>query len=993
MTNVQVSSDLVQDITVLDALDALGLAENSLTIQNVSTPHLNYLQSIDSGAGESVETGTTEFDSNQDFRFPAPSALDFSLPTTRISLAWTAGREIIGQRIFSNTVLLGAQGNHTDEEDHEDLFPISNGEVLTAEGITTNNTTPTSTLSFSTFDFNNVFKLHSNPNAKHTIYLDFDGHTTVNTSWNSVTHPTIISPAFDTDGNTASFSVGELQTILGIWQRVTEDFAPFEVNVTTESPSIEDLQKSGIGDTRWGIRSLMTQNINLANNTAVFGSIGGVAYLNSFNASNDLPVFSFNKGENNAAMTASHEVGHSLGLNHDGQVDSNPLDTINDAKSYHSGFGDGDTSWGSILGAPFGKNLTQWSKGDYQYANNQEDDLAIITTRNGFGYRLDDYGNTISTATSLIADNNGKISAFGMIERNTDKDVFAFTTATGNISLNITAASRSYISDSAGNYDVKYLDARGSNIDLWAGIYNSNGILVAESNPVDLLSASFTNFYLTAGSYYLQIDGVGKTGINGYSDYGSLGQYTIDGLLVNNVTNTAPVLTQALADVTAIEDSVFTWSLPANTFTDSDAGDVLSYSAKLADGSALPTWLTFDIATQTLSGTPTNNQVGSIDIKIIATDAAGAIAEDIFSIAVQNTNDAPILVTGLSDQVVNANAILNFTLPVGAFADADAGDILNYSATLANGGSLPSWLSFNSTTKTFSGQPVFGNLGLIDIKVLASDLSGAQASDNFTILVKSGLNDIKGSEADNQLSGSTKADYIQGFGGNDFLYGLGGSDYLDGGTGNDYLEGAAGADTLVGGAGDDTYYLIDNDVIIELADGGIDLVLSGINYTLGNNLENLTLRSNAAGTGNDSDNRITAGSGKNTLFGGAGNDYLSGGNGNDTMNGGAGVDTFVLNAPLVGVDTLSDFTTGIDKISISAGLYGGGLVAGNALASNQLLIGTGSRATNADQRFIYKNTTGELFFDGDGSLAGLAAQKIAVFSNFSSLSTADFLVV
>jgi Ca2+-binding RTX toxin-like protein len=993
MTNAQINSALVQDITELDALDTLELTANSLTLQNISISHLNYLESINCVAEKSAETSATEFNNNQDFRFPTPSTLDFSLSTISISSVWKAGHEIIGQQSFSNSVLLGMQDDHTNGEDHEDLFPISNGETLTAEGIITNNTVPTSTQNFSTFDFNNVFKLHSNPNAKHTIYLDFDGHTTVNTSWNSVTHPTIISPSFDTDGNTASFSVGELQTILGIWQRVTEDFAPFEVNVTTEAPNIADLQKSGTGDTRWGIRSLMTQNINLANNTAVFGSIGGVAYLNSFNASTDLPLFSFNKGENNAAMTASHEIGHSLGLNHDGQVDSNPLDTVNDSKTYHSGFGTGDTSWGALLGAPFGKNLTQWSKGDYQYANNQEDDLAIITTRNGFDYRLDDYGSTISTATNLIADNNGKISAFGMIERNTDKDVFAFTTGTGNISLNIAAASRSYISDSAGNYDVKYLDARGSNIDLWAGIYNSNGILVAESNPVDLLSASFTNFYLTAGSYYLQIDGVGKTGLNGYSDYGSLGQYTIDGLLVKNVVNTTPALTQALVDVAVIEDSVFTWSLPNNTFTDSDAGDVLSYSAKLADGRDLPTWLTFDAATQTLSGTPDNNQVGSIDIKIIATDAAGATAEDIFSITIQNANDAPVLVTGLVDQVVNANAALNFTLPVGAFADADAGDLLSYTATLANGSALPSWLSFNSVTKTFTGQPTLENSGLIDIKVLASDSSGAQASDNFTILVKTGLSDIKGDEANNRLTGSTKADYIQGFEGNDSLYGLGGSDYLDGGIGNDYLEGASGADTLVGGTGDDTYYLIDNDVIIESADGGIDLVLSGINYTLGSNLENLTLRNNATGTGNDADNRITAGGGKNTLFGGAGNDYLNGGNGNDTMNGGAGVDTFVLNAPQVGVDTLSDFTTGIDKISIVAGLYGGGLVAGDILASNQLLIGTGSRATTADQRFIYKNTTGELFFDGDGSLAGLAAQKIAVFSNFSSLSTTDFLVV
>jgi hypothetical protein len=264
--------------------------------------------------------------------------------------------------------------------------------------------------------------------------------------------------------------------------------------------------------------------------------------------------------------------------------------------------------------------------------------------------------------------------------------------------------------------DVKYLDARGSNIDLWAGIYNAAGTLIAESNPVDLLSASFTNLYLNAGSYYLQIDGVGKSGADGYSDYGSLGQYAINGSLVNNV-NTAPVLQKAWADVTVNEDNVFTWSLAANTFIDNNAGDILSYSAKLADGSALPAWLTFDAATQTLSGTPDNNQVGSIDIKIVATDTAGNTAEDVFSVTVKNTNDAPILVTGLSDQTVNVNAALNFTLPAGSFSDVDAGDVLSYAATLANGDALPSWLSFDRTTKTFTGQPTFSNFRSSSVKL------------------------------------------------------------------------------------------------------------------------------------------------------------------------------------------------------------------------------------------------------------------------------------
>jgi hypothetical protein len=55
-----------------------------------------------------------------------------------------------------------------------------------------------------------------------------------------------------------------------------------------------------------------------------------------------------------------------------------------------------------------------------------------------------------------------------------------------------------------------------------------------------------------------------------------------------------------------------------------------------------------------LSGTPGNSQVGAIDIKIIATDAAGSTVEDVFNLTVQNTNDAPILVAGISDQTVIA---------------------------------------------------------------------------------------------------------------------------------------------------------------------------------------------------------------------------------------------------------------------------------------------------------------------------------------------------
>ncbi|BAY80710.1 bacterial pre-peptidase C-terminal domain protein [Calothrix parasitica NIES-267] len=392
-------------------------------------------------------------------------------------------------------------------------------------------------------DYGNTFKLHSNPDAKHTIYLDFDGHVTEDANWKDGAR--IDSPAYDTNSDSSSFSNEELETIQKIWQRVAEDFAPFNINVTTEEPDIEDLRKRGDGDDRWGIRTVITQDTD----TNITDASGGIANVYSFNWSTDTPAFSFNKGENNAAMTISHEVGHTLGLSHDG---------ISPNTTYHPGFGSGDTSWGSIMGAPFGKSLTQWSQGDYKNADNTgsnanffsgEDDLKVITTENGFDYRVDDYGNSNATAFELTATNTNTVSAFGIIERNTDVDVFSFVTGTGNVSFSIDPSSQVYLSDGNGKYTLEYLDSRGSNLDILAKLYSADGTVIAESNPVESLNASF-DLSLDAGEYYIHIDGIGKgdpflENPDGYTDYGSLGQYQINGNIVEPLdVNNANQLTQ-----------------------------------------------------------------------------------------------------------------------------------------------------------------------------------------------------------------------------------------------------------------------------------------------------------------------------------------------------------------------------------------------------------------------------------------------------------------
>ena len=177
------------------------------------------------------------------------------------------------------------------------------------------------------------------------------------------------------------------------------------MNVTTKDPGVAALTKSSFFDPNYGVRVVSTQA------TDGFGNgIGGIGYINSFNDSIDNPVFVFNKGTNNGAQTISHEVGHALGLSHDGL----------NSRTYHTGVGSGETSWGPLLGSPFSRNLTQWSNGDYVGANQTQDELAIITNaRNGINYKVDDVGNTIATA-SLLQSDADRVFDWGFVERNTD---------------------------------------------------------------------------------------------------------------------------------------------------------------------------------------------------------------------------------------------------------------------------------------------------------------------------------------------------------------------------------------------------------------------------------------------------------------------------------------------------------------------------------------------------------------------------------------------
>ena len=113
---------------------------------------------------------------------------------------------------------------------------------------------------------------------------------------------------------------------------------------------------------------------------------------------------------------------------------------------------------------------------------------------------------------------------------------------------------------------------------------------------------------------------------------GAVGTQTFT-ITVSNA-NDAPAISST-AVTTATEDAVYTYTLTA---ADADVGDTLTFS-----GTTVPSWLTFTASTGVLTGTPTNDNVGTTGNAVVltVTDAAGESVTDSFTITVANTNDAP----------------------------------------------------------------------------------------------------------------------------------------------------------------------------------------------------------------------------------------------------------------------------------------------------------------------------------------------------------------
>ncbi len=236
------------------------------------------------------------------------------------------------------------------------------------------------------------------------------------------------------------------------------------------------------------------------------------------------------------------------------------------------------------------------------------------------------------------------------------------------------------------------------------------------------------------------------------TDSGGLSVTTSFQLSVESL-NAAPV---AVADLVAINEDVVQATIAAADLlandTDLDAGDVLSVSAfdtVTAQGNTVTQNangdLVFDIGGNYQSLAAGQSAADSFSYTI--TDMTGAISTATVDISIAGANDAPVVASPITGQQANEDEAFSFAVPVGAFTDIDNGDMLSYSATLADGSALPSWLTFDAATQTFSGTPANGDVGSLNVQVTATDTGGLSASSAFNLNVVN-VNDAPTANAD-----------------------------------------------------------------------------------------------------------------------------------------------------------------------------------------------------------------------------------------------------
>lgn len=352
---------------------------------------------------------------------------------------------------------------------------------------------PIATFLFSIFFLTAGFaqpKLSSYPSAKATIFLDFDGQYVTATPWNGG-KSFYCQPSGLTDAQ-----------VTEIFQRVSEDFRPFNINITTDSTVY--------------LAAPITQRVRIivTPTSDWYQGVGGVSFTRSFTWGDGTPGFVFpdrlSWSPKNIAECCSHESGHTLGLSHQAKYSTDcALITV-----YNDGVGSGETGWAPVMGNSYGRNFSGWNNGPTPSGcAADQDNLSIITGINGFTYRTDDHSDDAGDAASLVPITNNVFNADGVITTSSDKDAFKFSLdKQGQFVLN------------AKPFSVGP-NNQGANLDVRVVLMDADKNIIRVYAPLDKLDVS-VDTVLNAGIYYVVINGDANENT---SNYGSLGSYTISG--------------------------------------------------------------------------------------------------------------------------------------------------------------------------------------------------------------------------------------------------------------------------------------------------------------------------------------------------------------------------------------------------------------------------------------------------------------------------------
>ncbi len=216
-----------------------------------------------------------------------------------------------------------------------------------------------------------------------------------------------------------------------------------------------------------------------------------------------------------------------------------------------------------------------------------------------------------------------------------------------------------------------------------------------------------------------------------YTPAGFIEIIQLGNTLVNS-PNSAPIVSGAIPDQIIEQGLAYNFQAPLDTFTD-NAFDTLSFSARLADDSELPTWLSFDSATARFTGTPGVADSAIINIVVTATDSKGLTASTGFELNVGNVNVAPTVATTIADQTSLEGTVFTYTLPVASFTDKNLNESLTLNVSSLGGGLLPAWLSFDALSNTLSGTPATADAGTVVLQASATDSGGLSTTDVFVL--------------------------------------------------------------------------------------------------------------------------------------------------------------------------------------------------------------------------------------------------------------------